>query len=83
MKEPVIVNLDKIVTVKYRFPNSGIIRICISDKRPVLFSEICYISPHAPLAKAILKRKLGEEIEFRSPGGKQVVEIVRINSFVL
>ena len=43
-----------------------------------LKKDVTYISPQAPLAQAILLHKVGEEIEYLSPGGPVIVKILKI-----
>ena len=45
------------------------------DEADVGIGRISWISP---LARALLKRRAGEEVAFKAPGGDQVLEIVKV-----
>jgi transcription elongation factor GreB len=45
------------------------------DETDVGRGRISWISP---LARALLKRREGDEVVFKSPGGDQVLEIVKV-----
>jgi len=45
------------------------------DEADVVRGRISWISP---LARALLKRREGDEVAFKSPGGDQVLEIVKV-----
>jgi len=70
----------KIITVVFKDPEQEPISVCILDKKPILNSEVKYISLNAPLSLAILDHQEGEEVEFTTPTGKLIVEIARISS---
>lgn len=71
------VEVGKVVTVV--FEDQELMNVCIMEKKPMLDTEIKFISPNAPLAKAILNHTEGEEVIFETPAGKLVVEITKIN----
>ena len=73
------VGLDKIVTLRFR-DSSEQLQVCIRDQKPGIVSGINFITPRAPLARAILNRMEGETINFISPGGMMSVEIVQVGN---
>ena len=38
------------------------------------------LSAESPLGRALLGRRVGEEVRFRAPGGAQAVTVVEVNS---
>lgn len=78
MKKLPTVTLDKIVTISFRSPKEGKIKVCITLQKPSISQEISYISPQSPLARAILNHYEGEELEFFSPSGLLRIKILSI-----
>ena len=73
-----MVRLEKIVTICFKIPKEGKIKVCVSQRKPEISRDITYISPQAPLAQAILNHREGEEIEFISPSGPLRIKILNI-----
>ena len=63
------------MTVADEDGNETIYSIVGIDEADVGRGRISWISP---LARALLKRREGDEVTFKTPGGDQVLEIVRV-----
>ncbi|MBI2020233.1 GreA/GreB family elongation factor [Candidatus Daviesbacteria bacterium] len=64
------VEYNKIVTIRYRDPKEKPIRVCVvpeEEQKRQNEENLIYISPKAPVAKAILNRSVGEEVDVITP----------------
>ena len=81
MTKPQLVEPGKIVTILFAGPSSKPLRVIINNGKLTRYtSDPVHISPQAPLAKAIINHKEGEEIEFQAPEGKLEVKIVSVQN---
>ncbi len=64
------VTLNKVVIIRYKNSEESLISVCICEERPKDISQdVTYISPQAPVARAILNHIEGEEVDVVTPGG--------------
>lgn len=81
MNEKHIVEPGKIITIIFQGPyKRRPLNIAIKNNKTEKCKGAVYISPLAPLARAILNRKTGEIVEFNSSEGKLGVRILGISS---
>ena len=72
------VDFNKVVTIRYKDPEEPPVVVCICENKPNTSDGIVYISPQAPVAKAILNRFEGEEVNVLTVDGILKVEIMQI-----
>lgn len=78
MEEQQTVELGKIITIRFIGPSSKPLKISINNKGVQEKNGVVNISAEAPLAKAIINHRAGENIEFESPEERLKVKIVKI-----
>jgi len=64
------------VTYAYNDGNERTVSLVGIDEADITQGKISWISP---VAKALLKAKVGDEVEVRSPAGSDIIEVLAIN----
>lgn len=77
------IGVGSIVTINFIDPPQGEMRVHLVDPKAKTMPDqslIRKISLDAPLGKALINKKIGDEVEYLSPSGRLIVQIIDVYS---